>query len=354
MRNVLGRLGAVRHLAVCMASVLALASVPAQLFAQRAGGQGDADQKRYRQVIDDAVAEFALGHWEEAVVLFREAHALRPSAKTHRGLGQALFEARDYVRAIPHLQAALDAPDGPFNADERTRLERALDQAVRFVGRVTAIVEPPDAVVSVDGRAVDHEGGLQLNPGKHLIEVSADGYLPVQQAVDVEGSSTRTLRIALVRADAVQGEATSADVDAAPSSSPADGHVAEVPAPEAGARSSSAVPATLGWVSAGLAVVGIGAGVVMWRLRDDGPAADWKRNDCVAIPTLDDTCRTIQSQADGLETASLVSTIAGGVFAVTSVVMFVIAADDGEESRTSRAQLRCGAGLGALTCAGRF
>ena len=184
-------------------------------------------------------------------------------------LGQALFEARDYVRAIPHLQAALDASDASFNADERSRLERALDQARRFVGQVTVILEPPDAIVSVNGNAVDPAGGLLLNPGKHTIAVSAEGYVPAQQVVDVEGSSVRTLRIALVRAGAGDDAEPSAEVDAASSSSPAGGDIAEVAAPEPGARSSSAVPAALGWVSAGLAVVGIG-----WR-SDVAPARRW-------------------------------------------------------------------------------
>ena len=89
----------------------------------------------------------------------------------------------------------------------------------------------------------------------------------------------------------------------------------------------------------------------MWRLHDDGPAADWKRNDCVGIPMLDATCQDIQSDADGLATASIAATVAGGVFAVTSVVMFVIAAGGDEEAPTA-AQVRCGAGFGTLACAG--
>lgn len=332
--------------------VLALAALPASGFAQRAGEPGDPDEKRYRQVIFDAVAEFELGHWDEAVVLFREAHALRPSPKTHRGLGTALFEARDYAHAIPHLRAAIDAPDGTFNRDERERLDRLLAQALRFVARLDVSVEPPDAVVSIDGNTLDPAGGWVLNPGKHLIAVTADGYQPFQQTLDLEGSSRRSLDIALVPEKVAGDDDAAADTDAAAATSPADG--AEVPAPEPREHSNSAVPATLGWVSAGLAVAGLGAGVVLWRLRDDGPAADWERHDCVAIPTLDATCLDIQSQADGLETASLVSTIAGSVFAVTSVVMFVIAAGDDSEESPSAAQIRCGAGLGAVACAGRF
>lgn len=339
--------GALLH-AVLAPGTLALAWVAAPAAAQTAGEEG-ANQRRYRQLIADAVAEFELGHWDEAAVLFREAHQLQPSAKTHRGLGQALFEARDYVQAIPHLQAAL-AAHGIFDAGERARLDRALDQAMRFVGRVKVSVEPEETDVHVDGSAVDLSGELLLNPGKHMLTASADGYLTVQQSIEVEGGATQALKIALVRAPGASADPVLAPTALLPSSEPEP--PARAPREQADAESGSALPATLAWVSAGLALASFGTAVVTWRVRDGGPVADWDQHGCKTIPMLDDTCRDIQSEADGLQTASIAATVAGGVLAGAAIVLFVVAADDATEGR--QAALRCGAGFASIACAGRF
>ncbi|HET6331831.1 MAG TPA: hypothetical protein VFG30_01395, partial [Polyangiales bacterium] len=71
--------------------------------AARAQNKGDG----YSQVIQNAVVEFDAGNWAEARVLFEQAHTLRPSARTLRGMGMASFEIKEYVRAEKELNASL-------------------------------------------------------------------------------------------------------------------------------------------------------------------------------------------------------------------------------------------------------
>src|SRR6188508_389327 len=66
-----------------------------------------ADDAAYRASVDEAVAEFSAGHWEEARTLFKRAHERQPNARTLRGMGMAAFEMRMYVTAIRELEAAL-------------------------------------------------------------------------------------------------------------------------------------------------------------------------------------------------------------------------------------------------------
>src|SRR5690349_4366426 len=75
-----------------------------------------AAQEDYDSTIRDALAEFEAGRYEEAATLFGRAHQQNPSARTHRGLGLAYFEARHYVLAVRHLRAALSDRRRALNA----------------------------------------------------------------------------------------------------------------------------------------------------------------------------------------------------------------------------------------------
>src|SRR5262245_59777470 len=79
--------------------------------------------RSYDQTIESALNEYRLGNWEEATALFTQAHALRPSARTLRGMGLSEFENRKYVSALVHCTAALADPRNPLNDEQRAELE---------------------------------------------------------------------------------------------------------------------------------------------------------------------------------------------------------------------------------------
>src|SRR5688572_3024963 len=62
---------------------------------------------------------------EEALDLFRKAHALSPSGRTLAQMGLAEFSLKAYVDAETHLAAALNG-DTPWITKNRTVLEQAL------------------------------------------------------------------------------------------------------------------------------------------------------------------------------------------------------------------------------------
>ena len=59
----------------------------------------------YRRLIKEGLAEYEARHFDEARSLFQRAHDLNPNARTHRGIGMASFELRDYVSAVHNLSA---------------------------------------------------------------------------------------------------------------------------------------------------------------------------------------------------------------------------------------------------------
>jgi tetratricopeptide (TPR) repeat protein len=158
----------------------------------------DAADARYREVIEDAVLRSRAGQLQEALALFLEAHRLRPSARTLRGIGLVRFSLADYAGAIDALEDSLADTRRPLDEEARAEVEGVLEEARRFVARLTLRVTPEGATVTVDGapRSVA-DAPLLLNPGRHEVVVQGrDGHVE-QRTVVVEGGAARTLRIAL-------------------------------------------------------------------------------------------------------------------------------------------------------------
>src|SRR5262245_36987 len=114
----------------------ALSAAPLAAQDQATSEVSQPDPAGYRQIVDEAVSEFEAHHYEESRSLFRRAHVLHPNARTHRGLGLAEFELRNYGECIRHFEAALRSTVKPLTPDLRDDTERMLTRANGFVARV--------------------------------------------------------------------------------------------------------------------------------------------------------------------------------------------------------------------------
>src|SRR5262245_32778468 len=124
---------AVRAL-ICFGFALALGCMSVwspQLAAAQA--RGSSEDAEYRSVVEEALAEFNRGNWEEAAALFERAHRLNPSARTLRGMGLTAYEARRYVDATRHLSEALTETRRPLTPAQREEVTQTLDRARRFI-----------------------------------------------------------------------------------------------------------------------------------------------------------------------------------------------------------------------------
>lgn len=132
----------------------------------------------YEDTIRRALQEFDLDHWYEAKVLFERAHALRPNARTLRGLGLACYEAQQYVEAIGYFEQALVHEVQPLTPEMRDDVTRYLRQARQFVSRVELQIQPASAQLAIDARAaapLPPDGVVLLDPGPHDMRFAADG-----------------------------------------------------------------------------------------------------------------------------------------------------------------------------------
>jgi len=168
--------------------------------AARAQNKGDG----YSQVIQNAVVEFDAGNWAEARVLFEQAHILRPSARTLRGMGMASFEIKEYVRAEKELNASLVDLRSPLAEAQRHEVLALLLRLERYIGKLVVHTSPPEAhpTVTLDGSRV--EAGIaemKVDLGRHELSVQAPGYRPLNRTVTIEGGKTQQLELSLTPLD---------------------------------------------------------------------------------------------------------------------------------------------------------
>lgn len=115
-----------RTLPLPMRALLLLACLALSLPDSAHGQTDSSELSAYERAVEEALREYQLGHFEEARAGFLEAHRLSPNARTHRALGMAEFELRNYVDAIEELQAALSSRDKPLDEKARAATQELL------------------------------------------------------------------------------------------------------------------------------------------------------------------------------------------------------------------------------------
>jgi PEGA domain len=247
------------------------APVPAADLGGPADGNAPSasDSQEYRGLVDEALKEYGLGHYEEARTLFLRAHAIQPSARTHRGIGLAEYELRNYAECITQLEAALGSSERPLTGQVRAATEEVRSRAARYVAHVYIARSPADAQLVVDHVpvAVAPSQSLVLRVGEHLVEARADGYVPAARTITVLGGADMQLDLTL------------SPVMEEPATPLVLGPVAAAPAP----RSSPLDDRDPGrhrwykspwlWAAVGVAVVGAGVGVGFALGGSDGGSA---------------------------------------------------------------------------------
>jgi hypothetical protein len=161
-----------------------------------------ADAEAYRELVRTAIEAQEAGRYVDAYELFAKANALLPNARALRGMGVAAFQAGDYVQAILDLEAALASTERALDGELRHAVAELLARAQKLVGSYVLELSPADATMSVDGRPIPGTPTLVLAPGRHALEISAEGFTTQTLTVSVQAGASDTLRVKLERAPA--------------------------------------------------------------------------------------------------------------------------------------------------------
>lgn len=185
---------------VALAAAAAIIAAPAAALAQ-ATTASQTDEPAARERFNRGVAALGESRFAEAAALFEESYRLNPApvalfnlAFAYRGLGRYL-DAADCVRRYL-------ANPGNTPADRVEAARAELVTLERSIARVTLVVRPATAVVTVDGQpARVTNGAIELDPGRRVVQLSLDGYRPERRELELVAGARETLTIALALID---------------------------------------------------------------------------------------------------------------------------------------------------------
>lgn len=133
--------------------------------------------------------------FEEAAVEFESAYTLSPQPAALFNMAMAYANARKSARAVGYLRQYLSRPNADTD-QRRVRDARArLAQLQNVVGELNVVTEPQQARLLLDGEPVTVP--ITVDPGVHVLEASADGYLASLRSLRISQGERKTLRVAL-------------------------------------------------------------------------------------------------------------------------------------------------------------
>lgn len=167
----------------------------------------------YDALLNQAITASADKRYLEARELFARAHALSPTARTHRALGVVAVALTDYTTAKRELEAALAAQTLPLTEEQRNEVSHILAWMRESLSILRLRTTPSDAQVELDGKACScAESWLQ--PGNHQLVVFAPGFERQEHSVTLGAAEQLALHVVLPKP-------TAAPATAAPTPAPA-------------------------------------------------------------------------------------------------------------------------------------
>lgn len=262
----------------------------------------------------------------EAKARFLQAFEAYPNARALAGAGQAAAELGENVEAYGLLQRAIAQNERALLPSDQDRVESLLLELDGLLSFLTVTTRPDDAAVLVN--LVDparlSDGTIVLSPGEHRIAASADGFVPREETVTLEGGERRELSLTLF----------------------IDGPMTRLPPLD---REMDGL--SLGLILSGGGLLG-GAGVaVWWGLNRNSELAD-----CEASSTSCFRQSALRSQRLGGFVAAGILGLGGMTALIAGFIRFKRSNGRGRpiEELQLESGVSCGpAGLGAV-CVGRF
>jgi hypothetical protein len=291
----------------------------------------------------------AEGRDADALKVFEEADAARPTATSKAQIGLAEQALGAWVRAEAHLEQALAQGADPWIVRNRQALEGALDTVRQHLGSLEILGAAEGAEVFVDGikmGVMPAAKPFRVEIGKRQLELRREGFNSVSRTVVVgEGATSReTVTMTPRESHRPEGETFGTGGlgrGGAPVGDP----------PSAGG---SSVARTVGWVlvgTGGAAAIFGGAGLLV----RESATSNYNANQACGQTPLPPECQDQVSARDRWTVLSVASFIGAGVLIGTGVVLVVTAHEDKPKpSRGGLSFVGCSVPGPGITCGGRF
>jgi hypothetical protein len=293
------------------------------------------------------------GKCEEAIPKLERAEKLHHSAIVLSRLGECqvsegkLVEGTEMLRKV--LREPLPANPSPALSKAYERAQTVLDSAKpKIAGLTVAIAVPPGAELrlTVDGAVVANtlvDSELPADPGDHVVEASAPGYLKASARVTLGSADKKTVTLKLEADPNAPATAVNAGPEANPGpvqqATPVAAATAAAPPSAAPHKSPNRAPAFISW-GVGLAGVGVGTAFGVMAMKDKHALeGQCPNNSCPPSSGGD---------VDSAKQKGNISTIAfavGGAGLVLGTVLYFTMGSGSSESHASSPPARGFAGL---------
>ncbi len=136
---------------------------------------------------------FKDGNYLAALAEFEESYRQRPGPSALQNVAvvqKALFR---YAAAKGTVERLLRDHTAEMSPEDLADARRTLAELGAIVTRLTIVVAPPTAAVTLDGRAIDGaaERTVEVDPGEHRITAAAPGHRPFDALWSVAGRTKR-------------------------------------------------------------------------------------------------------------------------------------------------------------------
>lgn len=290
------------------------------------------------KLYDEASALLAKGDWTNGCPKFEQSNRLDPSTGAVLKLAECAEHDGRLARAWSYLKDARS-----LNADTQSaKLKKEIED---FCTAGLARLEPriPQLTVSIkdrpEGLRVLRDGqditstldtALPVDPGKHVIEVSAKGYKSQKAEIDVAEGSRPTWEGTLEKdPTAVEPDPKPDPIDPDPKPDPKPDPNPK-PGPGSGLNGVQLAGFVVGALGLGLVGVSIGTGVAAMGQKSDLDALGCTSKagadgDTILCPSGSfDTAKELSETGSTLALTSTVTTFVGGAVALSGVVLVVV------------------------------
>jgi tetratricopeptide (TPR) repeat protein len=185
--------GPATRLAVCL-QLLGVLLCVATAHAQST----DPSRANAKALFEHGVADYAAGQYASALSNFQEAFRVRPHPLVNVNIANCYDKLGKPLQAIFHFQRFLESDAG--TAAQRDEVKTAVERLKQQIGKVNLRITPDGALAILDAgeqRKAPILDPVQLEAGKHTLEVRLEGYKTVQRNLTVKGGATLEINIAL-------------------------------------------------------------------------------------------------------------------------------------------------------------
>lgn len=294
-----------------------------------------------------------VGRDAEAAAAFQAIYARTRQPCALARLALAEMQLGRWAESFSHLNAAVSQRLDPWIHDNRDRIEEQIEVIRGHVGRLNVVGAPRGAQLSVDHRpagALPLSEPVYVERGARTVEVTLGGHRIWTTTVEITGGAT---------IDRVDVPSQRDSIVEPPPEAPPPGPVMQEPLVQTTAvtPSSSSALRPVGVALLAVGAVSAGVGGILLGLREGSVDAFNSDPRCwVDGETVrgGPNCNDAYQEGNTLNTAAVATFVAGGVLAVTGVVMLITAPSSAPS--TERVSVRCSpwlTGVGA-GCEGRF